>query len=80
MAAQNAPGLTVRLMVSFNRDGSLSGTPQILSALTDDLVRSTALSAQRAVQQCAPYTMLPAEKFDSWSQVDVTFDPRDVAM
>jgi hypothetical protein len=55
----------------------VAGVPQILSAVTDDLVRSTALAAQRAVQQCGPYT-LPAEKYESWRQVDVTFDPRDL--
>lgn len=78
IAAQNTPGLTVRLLVTFNQDGSLAATPQILSAMTDDLVRATALSAQRAVQQCAPYTILPPEKYQSWREVDVTFDPREV--
>ncbi|RDE08153.1 cell envelope integrity protein TolA [Pelagibacterium lacus] len=80
IATQSTPGLTVRLLVNLNRDGSVSGTPQILSQLSDELTRATALSAQRAVQQCSPYTMLPAEKYDSWQEVDVTFDPRDVAM
>lgn len=78
IAAMSAEGLTVRLMVSLNPNGSVAGQPQILSAITDDLVRSTALAAQRAVQQCGPYTMLPADKYDEWRQVDVTFDPRDL--
>lgn len=77
IAAMTTAGLTVRLLVTFNRDGSVAGTPQILSAITDDLVRSTAMAAQRAVQQCSPYT-LPADKFDNWREVDVTFDPRDL--
>tara|TARA_R100000365_G_C2739906_1_gene68648 strand:- start:1243 stop:1737 length:495 start_codon:yes stop_codon:yes gene_type:complete len=75
--ALSVPGLTVRVLVTFNRDGSVSAT-EIRSALTDDLMRSTAFAAQRAVERCGPYTMLPAEKYDSWRQVDVTFDPRDL--
>lgn len=78
MAAMSTDGLTVRLMVSLNPNGSVNGQPQILSAITDDLVRSTALAAQRAVQQCGPYTMLPGDKYEEWRQVDVTFDPRDL--
>ena len=34
-------------------------------------------SALRAVRQCAPYN-LPAEKYDAWKQVKVTFDPREM--
>jgi outer membrane biosynthesis protein TonB len=75
--ALSVPGLTVRVLVTFNQDGSVAAT-QIQSALTDDLMRSTAFAAQRAVERCGPYTMLPVEKYDSWRQVDVTFDPRDL--
>ncbi|WP_157970161.1 cell envelope integrity protein TolA [Pelagibacterium sediminicola] len=78
MAAMSTDGLTVRLLVSLGPNGAVTGQPQILSAITDDLVRSTALAAQRAVQQCGPYTMLPADKYEEWRQVDVTFDPRDL--
>lgn len=78
IAAMSEPGLTVRLLVSLNRDGSVAGAPEILTPFTSDLVRTTALAAQRAVQQCAPYTMLPADKYETWQQVDVTFDPRDL--
>jgi hypothetical protein len=78
MAAMSTDGLTVRLLVSLNQNGSVNGQPQILTAITDDLVRSTALAAQRAVQQCGPYTMLPPDKYEEWRQVDVTFDPRDL--
>ncbi len=75
--ALSVPGLTVRVLVTLNQDGSVSNT-QIQSALTDDLMRSTAFAAQRAVERCGPYTMLPVEKYESWRQVDVTFDPRDL--
>ncbi|WP_404402428.1 hypothetical protein [Pelagibacterium halotolerans] len=78
IGAKAEPGLTVRLLVSLNPDGTVSGTPEIRTPFTSDLVRTTALAAQRAVQQCGPYTMLPSEKYETWRQVDVTFDPRDL--
>jgi hypothetical protein len=31
----------------------------------------------RAVRRCAPYN-LPAEKYDSWREINVTFDPREM--
>ena len=74
--AMNVPGLTVRVSVTLNQNGSVAGV-QILSPITDELVRSTAFAAQRAVERCAPYTILPPEKYESWRTIDVTFDPQD---
>jgi colicin import membrane protein len=31
----------------------------------------------RAVRRCAPYN-LSAEKYDSWQEIVVTFDPREM--
>ena len=66
-----------RLLVELNRDGSVSGTPQIISAASTQLGDTTARAAVRAVQRCGPY-QLAAEKYEEWRQVDVTFDPTDV--
>ncbi len=77
LAALSEPGLTVRLIVDLNRDGSVAGTPRILSQITSPLVQTTAMAAQRAVMRCGPYR-LAADKYDEWNQVDVTFDPRDL--
>lgn len=77
MAATSTPGLFVRLLVNLNPDGSVDGVPEILTGLANDLVRSTAASAQRAVQQCGPYS-LPEASYDRWRQIEVTFDPSDL--
>lgn len=78
ISALEVEGLTVRLLVTLNIDGTVSGNPQILSPPTTDIERATALAAQRAVRACGPY-QLAREKFEDWRQVDVTFDPRDLS-
>ena len=32
----------------------------------------------RAVRRCQPYN-LPADKYDAWKEVKVTFDPKDMS-
>ncbi len=70
-------GLTVRLLVQLNRDGSVAGTPRILSQINSTVEQAMARAAQRAVLRCSPYK-LSAQKYEDWKQVDVTFDPRDL--
>lgn len=77
LAALSLDGIRVRLIVDLNRDGSVAGTPRVVSALTSPVLETTARAAQRAVLRCGPYK-LAAEKYDEWRQVDVTFDPRDL--
>jgi len=77
LSALSEPGLTVRLLVDLNRDGSVAGTPKILSQSTSNVADTTARAAQRAVLRCGPYR-LAADKYEEWQQIDVTFDPRDV--
>ncbi len=77
ISALSEDGLTVRLLVNLNRDGSVSGTPKIMSQITSSVMGATAKAAQRAVLRCAPYK-LDAQKYDDWQKIDVTFDPRDL--
>jgi hypothetical protein len=67
-------GLSVRLMVSLNQDGTVSGTPQVLEADSSPLGGSMARAAQRAVMQCGPYRLSSAS-YDQWRQIDVTLRP-----
>ncbi len=70
-------GESVRLLVELNRDGSVNGTPKVLSGIASPMQGSIARAAQRAVLGCGPYQMA-AEKYASWSQVDVTFRSSDL--
>ncbi|WP_027834953.1 cell envelope integrity protein TolA [Maritalea myrionectae] len=78
ISALDEDGLTVRLLVDLNRDGSVAGTPQVMDiSISGQVGQATASAAQRAVRRCGPY-QLAAEKYEEWRQVDVTFDPRDL--
>lgn len=70
-------GLTVDLRVNLNQDGSVLGTPRLLTNPTSSMHGSIARAAQRAVLSCGPY-QLPAEKYAQWSEVEVQFRASDV--
>jgi hypothetical protein len=67
----------VVLMINLNQDGSVDGSPQVLEAPSGQYSDTAPESALRAVRRCAPYN-LPADKYDAWKQVKVTFDPKDM--
>jgi hypothetical protein len=67
----------VVLMLSLNPDGSVNGVPAVLESPQGQYSNAAPESALRAVRRCAPYN-LPAEKYDAWKEVKVTFDPREM--
>ncbi len=67
-------GLSVRLLVSMNRDGSVAGTPMVLEQDPSTIGGSMARSAQRAVMNCGPYR-LSAETYSQWQELDVVLRP-----
>lgn len=74
----DAPGLIVTVKMHLNQDGSIQGVPEVTSGGgADGVGRAAAESAKRAVARCAPYN-LPADKYDSWSEVIVNFDPSEM--
>jgi hypothetical protein len=77
LAPPDLSELRVKVKMYLNQDGSLAQSPEVLEAGSTDFARSAADSALRAVRRCAPYN-LPAEKYDSWREINVTFDPREM--
>ena len=67
----------VVLLLSLNPDGTVDGVPQVLDSPQGQYSTTAPESAVRAVRRCAPYN-LPADKYDAWKQVKVTFDPKDM--
>jgi hypothetical protein len=67
----------VVLMLSLNPDGTMSSEPQVLQQPAGRYAQTAAESALRAVRRCAPYA-LPPDKYESWKQVKVTFDPTEM--
>lgn len=70
-------GLSVRLLVNLNPDGSVAGAPQVLAQDNSATGISIARQAVTAVRKCGPYR-LAAEKYEQWRQVDVTFRASDL--
>lgn len=72
-----ADGADVRVQVTMrlNRAGEIDGQPSVeASGGSAQTRRVLAGGARRAVLRCAPYT-LPAEKYETWADVIVNFDP-----
>jgi hypothetical protein len=69
-----AKNLVVRVTFSLNRDGFLSGAPQVKTAGSGPLFQAAAESAVRAIRKCTP-VKLPADKYESWKELEITFDP-----
>ena len=77
--AREAEDLVVRIRFSLNPDGSLRGEPEILyrDRMDEPFFRTAAESARRAVLRCTPLT-LPPEKYESWKEIKLNFNPRDL--
>lgn len=77
LPAQIQSGLSVNVRVNLNQDGSVAGTPRLLTNPTNSMHGLIGRQAQRAVMSCGPYR-LPTEKYAQWAEVEVTFRASDV--
>lgn len=76
--ASNPQELVVRVQIHLGPDGKLSGPPQVLTSGQSVLFQASRESAMRAIFRGQPYNMLRAETYDSWKDIEITFDPRDL--
>jgi hypothetical protein len=75
--------LIVEMEVFLNADGSVAQPPQLAAdsasaVASDPFMRAAAEAAKRAIYVCAPYK-LPSDRYQTWRDLDVTFDPRKMA-
>lgn len=74
-------GMVIRVRMKLDQSGAIVGDPEVSSSGGSDNVRSTMeASARRAVLRSSPFKNLPSEKYDSWSEVVVNFDPSDLGL
>jgi hypothetical protein len=64
----------VRVKAELDPSGAVKGDPQVVSGPSES---SLAQSAIRALKRCSPFS-LPAEKFEAWKEITVTFDPNEL--
>jgi outer membrane biosynthesis protein TonB len=70
--------LVIRIRIRLSRDGRLTAPPVVLSHGTGTLFNTARDSAVRAVFRGQPFDMLKPEHYDTWKDIEVTFDPRDM--
>ncbi len=75
--------LLVILEVDLNRDGSLRAPPRVANALQINLSgnrfwKVAEQTAVRAVVSCAPYDFLPQDRYDTWNEMTLNFNPADM--
>ena len=75
---QNPEEFVIRIRIRLDRAGKLSAPPEVLSSGSGTLFNSARDSAVRAVFQGQPFDMLLPEHYETWKDIEVTFDPRDM--
>ena len=78
--AKDAKDLIVEIRVTLNQDGSVRGEPTIVDQArmgSDNFFRAAAESARRAILLCQPFK-LPPEKYSTWQDMDLRFNPSEI--
>ena len=74
---RGADQLVVDIEVRLKPDGSIEGEPRVVNRRSGALYADAATNALRALEQCAPYSVLPRELYKGgWDHMVVTFDPQ----
>ncbi len=80
--AKDAHSLAVRVKVKLNQDGSVLSAEiapdQIGRYRSEPFFRAAADSAVRAVHKCSPLKNLPPDKYGSWREMEMNFNPSDL--
>jgi hypothetical protein len=67
--------ITVKIRVSFNRDGTLAGVPRLLGPPPSAKQQALFERAVAALEKCQPYTMLPPERYKQWKTLVLDIYP-----
>lgn len=79
LPASIAPSDNVRIKLRavMTTDGLLGRPPILIEASASAKGPILMQAAKSALEACQPYTMLPADKYQEWKVLDLTFTPRD---
>lgn len=80
--AKDAQNLIVRLQVKASSDGTVISVKHIGDEsryLSERNFNAAVESAIRAVKQASPLQNLPADRYSSWSEMELVFNPADMA-
>ncbi len=76
--ARDAGQLKVVLRVLFKPDATVATPPQLVAGTPSTFGPAMAESAKRAILSCQPFTMLRADHYQLWKDIEITFDPREM--
>lgn len=75
----DAADVRVRVTFRLDQNGALIGEPEATATGGSPSAQQVLMSgAVRAVRKSAPFTNLPPDKYDAWSEVVVNFDPSEL--
>jgi outer membrane biosynthesis protein TonB len=75
----DAADVRVRVTFRLDQNGELVGEPEATATGGSPSAQQVLMSgAVRAVRKSAPFTNLPPDKYDAWSEVVVNFDPSEL--
>jgi hypothetical protein len=68
----------ITVHVRLDKAGAVVGSPEVTAKGGSDAQRKgLSAAALRAVLRASPFTMLPKEKYESWKEVVLRFEPGD---
>lgn len=79
--AKDAHNLVITLRMQLNQDGSVITVELYQDQAryhSEPFFRAAADSAMRAVKRCSPLKNLPPDKYNGWSDMTMTFNPREM--
>ena len=79
--ARDAASIKVLVKVIIEKDGTVQATElldKVKYSSGDNFYRAAADSAIRAVKKCSPLKNLPQDKYDSWKELELNFDPKEM--
>ncbi len=73
-------GMIITVTIQLDQAGEIVGTPEVTATGgSASAQRAMMGGAVRAVRRSAPFK-LPPEKYDSWQEIVINFDPADMLM
>lgn len=78
VGAQDADQVQITIRISFTRGGTLSAPPIVLTSGSGVRFNAMRDSAVRAVLVGQPYTMLRPDHYETWKEIDFTFDTKEM--
>jgi hypothetical protein len=72
--------LSAALRVSLRIDGSLAGPPDLVEVSAAPEAVALVTTAKQALAACGPFGFMPADSYNSWKALSLTFSPEDIAV